>query len=52
MHQVRHQANADVNAAENIRRQDLDILARAGEPLGVPLETGPESPGWGEGFRQ
>ena len=31
-----HEANADVNAAENIRRQDLKILARAGDPLGVP----------------
>ena len=29
-----HEANADVNAAENIRRQGLDILARAGEPPG------------------
>ena len=27
-----HKANADVNAAENIRRQGLDILARAGDP--------------------
>ena len=31
-----HAANADINAAENIRRQGLDILARAGDPLGVP----------------
>ena len=31
-----HEANADINAAENIRRQGIDILARAGEPLGVP----------------
>ena len=31
-----HEANADVNAAENIRRLGLTALARAGEPLGVP----------------
>ena len=31
-----HEANADVNAAENIRRLGLAALARAGDPLGVP----------------
>ena len=31
-----HEANADVNAAENIRRLGLTALARAGDPLGVP----------------
>ena len=31
-----HEANADANAAENIRRQGLETLARAGDPLGVP----------------
>ena len=29
-----HEANADINAAENIRRQGLEILARAGDPPG------------------
>ena len=34
------QLNADVNAAQNIRRQGLEILARAGNiSLGVPPET-------------
>ena len=31
-----HQANADVNAAANIRRQGLLPLAKAGSPLGMP----------------
>ena len=30
-----HEANATVNAAENIRHQGLDILARGGDPLGL-----------------
>ena len=35
-----HEANADVNAAENIRRQGVETLARAGNlSLGVPPET-------------
>ena len=35
-----HETNADVNAAENIRRQGVEILARAGNlSLGVPPET-------------
>ena len=31
-----HEANADINAAENIRRLGLTALARARDPLGVP----------------
>ena len=31
--------NADINAAENIQRQGLAILARAGDPLGVPTSA-------------
>ena len=35
-----HQTNADINAAENIRRQGLEILAKARNiSLGVPPET-------------
>ena len=35
-----HESNADVNAAENIRRQGVETLARAGNlSLGVPPET-------------
>ena len=35
-----HEINADINAAENIRRQGLETLARAGNlSLGVPPET-------------
>ena len=35
-----HEINADINAAENIRRQGVETLARAGNPsLGVPPET-------------
>ena len=35
-----HEANADINAAENIRRQGVETLARAGNlSLGVPPET-------------
>ena len=35
-----HEPNADVNAAENIRRQGVETLARAGNlSLGVPPET-------------
>ena len=33
-----HQANADANAAEVIRRRGLTTQAREGEPLGVPPE--------------
>ena len=32
-----HEANADVNTAENIQHLGLTARARAGEPLGVPL---------------
>ena len=35
-----HEINADINAAENIRRQGVETLARAGNlSLGVPPET-------------
>ena len=35
-----HEMNADINAAENIRRQGVETLARAGNiSLGVPPET-------------
>ena len=35
-----HETNADINAAENIRHQGLEILAKAGNiSLGVPPET-------------
>ena len=35
-----HEMNADINASENIRRQGLETLARAGNlSLGVPPET-------------
>ena len=35
-----HQANANINAAENIRLQGIEILARAGNPsLGVQPEA-------------
>ena len=35
-----HETNADVNAAENIRHQGVETLARAGNlSLGVPPET-------------
>ena len=35
-----HQTNADINAAENIRHQGLEILAKAGNiSPGVPPET-------------
>ena len=37
--ELRPEANADVNASENIRRQGLAILARAGEPPGVPPQA-------------
>ena len=31
-----HRPNADINAAEHIRRESLAILAKAGNPMGVP----------------